>query len=93
VDLWLAGYLQWPLTPVPTCVQRLLSPYQIELHAGRPEEVTAEVIIEHIKKIIVSDGDFSDKADMDMYSMENFYSALAEEDAAAQEFFQDEVVH
>ena len=73
-------------------MQRLLAPHQIELHAGHPEEVTAEVIIDHIKRIIVSDGDFSDKSDADIFSIENFYEALAEESAAAMEHFADEVV-
>lgn len=46
-----------------------------------------------IKSVIVSDGDFSDNSELDIFSLENFYSALAEEDAAAQEIFADEVVN
>ena len=45
-----------------------------------------------IKSVIVSDGDFSDNAELDIFSLENFYAALAEEHAAAQEMFADEVV-
>lgn len=45
-----------------------------------------------IKSVIVSDGDFSDNSDLDVFSLENFYAALAEEDAAAQELFADEVI-
>lgn len=73
-------------------MQRLLSPYQIQLHASRSEEVTPEVIIDRIKRVIVTDGDFSDKAEMDIFSIENYYQALAEEDARAKEFFASEVV-
>lgn len=45
-----------------------------------------------IKSVIVSDGDFSDNSDLDIFSLEHFYAALAEEDAAAQELFADEVI-
>ena len=45
-----------------------------------------------IKSVIVSDGDFSDDSDLDIFSREHFYAALAEEDAAAQELFADEVI-
>jgi len=55
-------------------------------------EVAPEIIIERIKSVIVSDGDFGDNAALDIFSLENFYSALAEEDAAAQQLFADEIV-
>ena len=62
-------------------MQELMRPFSLELSANGPEDTEVDTVVEHIKSVIVSDGEDDGES---MFSVAAFLEAIKEEAEAAQ---------
>lgn len=67
-------------------LRKVFGPTNLDHFAATREDITVEILIEKVKKFVVTDGEASDDID-NLYSLDSFMEALHEEKVAAESEF------